>query len=86
MPIHQRLAELWLVNKRGRLTPEEMQEVSDCLAANATYVWNMVYLENTSLMASMTKDVDWQHEICRDIEELQLGKIKKKPGRKRSTD
>lgn len=87
LPIHQRLAELWTLNKRRKLTSEEMSEVSNCLDANAKHVWQMAYLENLSLMASMTNDVDWQHEICREIDQLDAPPIKKKkPGRKRSTD
>jgi hypothetical protein len=79
LPIHQRLAELWTHNKRRPLTPEEMMEVQHCLAENAKYCWKMAYLENASLMASMTGDVDWQHEVCREIDQLPQ---KKKPGRK----
>lgn len=85
LPIHQRLAELWTANKRRQLTPEEMSEVQHCLSENSKYCWKVAYLENASLMASMTNDVDWQHEVCREIDELNEGKIKK-PGRKRSTD
>jgi hypothetical protein len=82
LPIHQRLAELWIKNKRGRLTPDEMGEVQHCLAANVEYVWKMAYLENASLLASMTNDTDWQHEVCREIDQMQEGKTKK-PGRKK---
>lgn len=85
MPIHQRLAELWMVNKRRPLTDAEMMEVHHCLSANVDYVWKMCYLQNLSLMASMTDDIEWQFEICAQIEELQYGQIKKS-GRKRSTD
>ncbi|WP_455749712.1 DUF7667 family protein [Paenibacillus chitinolyticus] len=31
----------------------------------------MAYLENCSLMASMTSDTNWQHEICLDVDTLQ---------------
>lgn len=86
MPIHQRIAELWTLNKRRQLTPDEMTEMQHCLAENAKYVWKMAYLENLSLMASMTKDTDWQHEVCLEIDYLQAGITTKKPGPKRSPD
>jgi hypothetical protein len=86
LPIHQRLAELWTINKRRQLTPAEMGEVQHCLAENVKYVWRMAYLENASLMASMTADMDWQHEICREIDELQDGNRKKPGSKKRNTD
>lgn len=86
MPIHQRLAELWIKNIRSPLTPEEIKEMDHCLTANVEYVWKMAYLQNASLMASMISDVDWQHEICREIDEMQLGKTKKPGRKKRNTD
>lgn len=82
MAFHQRLAELWTINKRRQLTPEEMEEVQHCLSENVKYVWRLAYLENQSLLASMTNDVDWQHEICVEIDQVQSGYKKKKPGRK----
>jgi len=87
MPIHQRLAELWTINKRRQLTPDEMTEIQHCLAENTKYVWKMAYLENLSLIASMTTNTDWQHEVCLEIDNLQAGITTKKPGRpKRGPD
>lgn len=86
-PFHQRLAELYVINKRRPLTTEEMLELQHCLAANVHYCWEMAYLANMSLLASMTNDVDWQHEICAEIDALEYGKKKKKPApRKRKAD
>ncbi len=73
------------MNKRRQLTPEEMSEVQHCLSENVSYCWEVAHLENMSLLASMTNDVDWQHEICLDIDRVQAGK-RKKPGRKKGTD
>ena len=79
MPFHQRLAEIWTAHSKN-LSEAEMLEISQCLTLNAKWCWEMAYHENLSLMASMVHDVDWQHEICLDIEELErYGKIKKKP-------
>lgn len=85
LPIHERLAELYVINKRRPLTPEEMMELQQCLAANVKYCWEQAYLKNMSLLASMTNDVDWQHEICREIDKLETTK-KPAQRKKRSTD
>jgi hypothetical protein len=69
--IHHRLAELWAVQQKRPLTDEEATELQHCLAANAAYVWRAAWFANLSLLASMTKDTEWQHEICREIERLE---------------
>ncbi|MFD2612639.1 DUF7667 family protein [Paenibacillus gansuensis] len=68
---HQRLAELWTVRKEREWSKEEQREFDLCLDANSNYAWKLIQLENLSLMASMTRDFDWLHEICQDIERLQ---------------
>lgn len=70
-PAHQRLAELWLKQKKKPLSKEELDEMTHCLEANARRAWKLALLENYSLMASMVQDTEWQHEICRQIEELE---------------
>ena len=86
MPIHQRIAELWTVNKRRPLTPDEMAEMQHCLTENAKLAWKIAHLENLSLMASMTNDMEWLHDICREIDDLQAGIKTKKPGPKKGPD
>jgi hypothetical protein len=79
--IHQRIAELWSASKRRTLTDQEVMEFDQCHAVNAKFCWKMAYLENMSLLASLTNDVDWQHEICRDIEAMELsGKLRRTDG------
>ncbi|ANE47224.1 hypothetical protein SY83_14180 [Paenibacillus swuensis] len=68
---HQRLAELWTLRKDRPWTAEEQREFDLCLDANANYAWKLIQLENLSLAASMTRDYDWLHSICQDIERLQ---------------
>ncbi|WP_240419208.1 DUF7667 family protein [Paenibacillus periandrae] len=80
LPMYQRLAELWTVKQQRQLTADEKIEMDQCLKLNAKLCWDMAYLENVSMMASLTADVEWQHEICLEIESLQLGQDKK-PGR-----
>ncbi|WP_166238244.1 DUF7667 family protein [Paenibacillus turpanensis] len=69
--IHQRMAELWTIQKRRALTKEELNELSLCMEANANYVWKMAKLHNMSLTASMSGDTEWLHDICLRIEELE---------------
>lgn len=78
-PIHQRMAELWVKNQKVGLDENEMMELNQCLAANVKLCWEMAYLENMSLMASMTNDVDWQHEICLEIDKLEKKIARRKP-------
>ena len=69
--VHQRMAELWFINKTRELTDSEMTEMSHCLSANAQRAWKIVKLKNLSLIVSMTNDTDWQHdELCSKIEKI----------------
>lgn len=70
--VHQRLAELWIIERSRPLTTVEMLEQQHCLAANAAYVWKAAQYANLSLLASMTNDTEWQHEICMDMERLEM--------------
>lgn len=84
---HQRLAELYVLNKQRALTTEEMLELQHCMAANVKYCWDMAYLENMSLLASMANDTEWQHEICAEIDAMEYGSnTKKSAPRKRKAD
>ncbi|ATO48415.1 hypothetical protein P4V86_01955 [Brevibacillus laterosporus] len=69
--VHQRMAELWFINKTRELTDSEMTEMSHCLSANAKRAWKIAKLKNLSLIASMTNDTDWQHELCSRIEKIE---------------
>jgi len=69
-PVHERLAELWTIRSRRRLSDEEQADFEHCLAVNAAYCRQLANLYNLSLLASMTADHDWQHEICAQIEKL----------------
>jgi hypothetical protein len=75
MPIHQRMAELWTISKTRAWTEMEEQEWRLCHETNANFSWKLAKLYNLSMMASMTKDYTWLHEICRQIETIEgLGK------------
>ena len=64
------MAELWWKKKHGGLTEEEQRELEHCLDANMRKVRRLAELENLSYVASLVQDTDWQHEICKKIEEL----------------
>ncbi|MED2978237.1 hypothetical protein P4284_16235 [Bacillus swezeyi] len=69
--VHQRLAELRNIEKNHRaLTEEEKTELNICLDANLNLCRKVAYLKNQSLLATMTKDKDWQFEICSQLEEI----------------
>lgn len=70
-PYHQRMAELWTISTRRKLTYAEQKELDMCMEANANDVWKRITLENLSLAASMVQDTEWLHEICSDIEDAQ---------------
>ncbi|MCM3131924.1 hypothetical protein M3629_03965 [Paenibacillus polysaccharolyticus] len=75
-PYHARIAELWSLNKKRLLTDSELIELDQCMALNAKHCWTLARLQNESLLASMTDDVEWQHETCARMEELQItGKV-----------
>ncbi|AIG27389.1 hypothetical protein BRLA_c030770 [Brevibacillus laterosporus LMG 15441] len=38
---------------------------------NTFQPWEIAKLKNLSLIASMTNDIDWQHELCSRIEKIE---------------
>jgi hypothetical protein len=72
--VYQRMAMLW-TKKQGNpdmvLSDVEYIELDLCQQANANYMWKRALLENYSFMASLIDDMDWQHEICMEIDLLQ---------------
>lgn len=71
LPIHRRMAELWMKKSKSELTDTEYDELIMCLNANANYAWKLAKLENISYVAYSTNDTDWLHEICKEIEKLE---------------
>lgn len=68
--MHQRMAELWTIRRQRKLSWAEWEELYICLEANMNLAWKQALLENFSLMASMTEDIEWQHEVCARIEKI----------------
>jgi hypothetical protein len=70
--VHQRIAELWYEHLYGSgLTEEEKMEFRMCLDANLRKAQKLADLYNQSLIASMSNDYDWQHEICKEIQKIE---------------
>lgn len=68
--LHKMMAGLYHKKKNGTATRGDLKELDMCLEANMNMVWKLNKLENMSLIASMTGDVEWQHEICAEIDKL----------------
>lgn len=67
--VHLRLAHLWNIHSNEReLTPDEWEEFKICMDANRNKAMRIQRLKNLSLIASMTNDTNWQHEICASID------------------
>jgi hypothetical protein len=63
LPVHQRLAELYTINKMRDLSFDELDEVANCLQVNAKLVWDMAYQENMKFMDNIVRNVDYEFEI-----------------------
>jgi len=68
MPVYERMAELRTQQRKGKLTEAERRELEHCLDLNTDYMYKIALLHNMSLMASMTEDAEWHHELCQEIE------------------
>lgn len=79
MVIHMRLAELWTIQKKRELSEFELEEMKHCLQLNADYAYRLADLYNFALIANMTEDMDYLHEICCQIDKLELEYKLKKP-------
>lgn len=79
MGIHWRLAELWLLQQKRDLTEDERLEMSYCMKLNATYAQKLSDQYNYALMASMTNDWVWLHEVSTEIDKLEASYKIKKP-------
>lgn len=70
LSVYKRLAELRFKQRNQGLTAEEETEMRHCLDANMNRVRKLAGLENLSYAASVVGDIDWQHDICRQIDEF----------------
>jgi hypothetical protein len=70
--IHRRLAELQLkATKLGgwnKLDPLDQTDLHHCLRHNASMIQRLDELKQLSYIAYCAGDINWHHEICREIE------------------
>ncbi|OKP91359.1 hypothetical protein [Paenibacillus sp. P32E] len=76
LPAHQRMAEIFLENLKGRLTDELGIELQHCLKVNADYCLDMNFLNTQLIQARITKDVKWEAHITAQMDWLRrTGKV-----------
>lgn len=75
-PVHRRIAELTIIaeQKKGfdRLTPAELTELYICLRVNAELVRRLDELKNLAFVAHCAGDHEWEQDICRQIDALEV--------------
>ncbi|MFH5185763.1 hypothetical protein ACHHV8_25655 [Paenibacillus sp. TAB 01] len=73
-PVHRRLAELTLKAKKlgglNELSQFEQRDLYDCLLANLALAWRIDELKALSFIAYTTDDTEWQHDICKQLDDL----------------
>ncbi|WP_139990535.1 DUF7667 family protein [Paenibacillus paridis] len=79
MNVHWRMAELWLLQQKRRLTAEENAELDSCLKLNAKYAQRLAEQYNYGSIASMTKDEQWLQQISTELDELESLYAGKRP-------
>lgn len=67
----ERFIELSVIMYYRPLTTVELKEFFESYQWLIQRQWKLAFLKNLSLMASMTGDMGWQHEICAMIEKLE---------------
>ncbi|WP_154118051.1 DUF7667 family protein [Paenibacillus monticola] len=70
LPVHERLAELFILSRQRQLTTTEEVEQQQCLQVNAMYCWELARLNNELLLAVRTEDAEWQLDIDAQLFEL----------------
>lgn len=74
-PVVDRFVELMVVESYRPLNNQELVELAESfeyLKRRQERLWT---LKNLSLLAHMTNDTEWQHEICAEIERVEKGAI-----------
>ncbi|MEK4206489.1 MULTISPECIES: DUF7667 family protein [Paenibacillus] len=80
LPVHERLAELFILSRRRQLTAAEETEQQQCLQINATYCYELARLQNEIQLAEQTADLQWHQDICAQMFELRVtGRVSKRP-------
>lgn len=68
--VAERFIELLVIESYRPLNDSEIKELQESFEYLKQRQWKLWKLKNMSLVAHMTNDVQWQHEICAEIEKL----------------
>lgn len=68
--VAERFIELSVLQRHRKLTLFEANDLKICLKYLEKLEWQKAKLKELSYLASMTNDVDWQHELCAKLEKL----------------
>lgn len=68
--VAERFIELSILGRHRKLSVTEKQEMQESIRFLEKLEWKKAKLKNLSLAASMINDLDWQHEICSELEKL----------------
>lgn len=68
--VADRFIELSILERHRKLSVTEKQEMQESIRFLENLEWKKSKLKNLSLLASMTNDTDWQHELCADLEKF----------------
>ena len=73
--VHRRLAEIYLkAQKLGSydcLSDEDQMDMHHCLRINADLVRRLDELKNLAFIAHQAGDMEWEQDICRQIDQLE---------------
>lgn len=74
-PIHRRIAEIALTAKQkggyDRLPLRDQMDLNHCLQANLDLIMQIDSLKSLSFLAYENNDSDWQHDLSRQLDELE---------------
>lgn len=68
--VAERFIELCIIERLRALTQEEVRELNEALDYLENLEWEKSKLKNLSYIASLTNDIEWQHEICAKLDKL----------------
>jgi len=68
--VAERFIELCLIERKRALNEQEVKELNESLDYLERLEWEKAKLKNLSLIASMINDESWQHELCKEIDQL----------------
>ncbi|MFZ4452053.1 DUF7667 family protein [Salibacterium aidingense] len=68
--VHARYMELLSIQTKRPLTDEERRELIESKQYVENYLWEVAKLKNLSYMAYITKDYEWLHEICAELDQF----------------